>query len=561
MAELDEPPSAFHLPMSVPLGRDTPLKRKRASEDLYHPTSAHSHAENESHRQLSFSNLPIPSASSLIASPYEDTAAASNANELIYHMVTPTSSEQNSSRYIPGHNVFEGGMSDVSGPFLSPVALSVFDEYAANPKFLELQEELRAMLFDSVVSQTPTRAATPELADSERQRADPKSVPRLMRSVISTAKRAEYLKNWITEVAPWLDMFDMQRHFGIQVPIMAQTSPPLLYAILALSARQYERKRGLKGSYDSLELYQDSIRLLTPLLEAKDPNVLVTSVILCCLEMMSVSPRDWRRHVEGCAALFDVFDVNGFSGGLLQAVFWCFARMDLCGAIISDGKESTVLPLDQWVPPGTSEGQVGEMFRLIQVPDMHANYAVYLCSRACDLLAACTKFTELQEQNGYDNATFMEKWSNLWKECHQWARQRPPELLPVRTISASKTKPFPEIFYVQWAAISSNQLYHTACILLLDIMPSVVKLDPKPVNSAIWHARQICGISMTNPHRGCLNNAIQPLWVAGKLLSHPSEHRAVVKIIRQIESMTGWGAIWRIKDLEEAWGYEEQKLD
>jgi hypothetical protein len=45
------------------------------------------------------------------------------------------------------------------------------------------------------------------------------------------------------------------------------------------------------------------------------------------------------------------------------------------------------------------------------------------------------------------------------------------------------------------------------------------------------------------------------LWVAGKLLSHPTEHRAVVNLIKRIELLTGWGTTWRITDLMEIWGY------
>lgn len=142
-------------------------------------------------------------------------------------------------------------------------------------------------------------------------------------------------------------MFDTALHFTIHIPILANHSAPLLYALLAVSARHIERKSPNQSSsttannatnaasatatYDSLSLYQSSISLLKPVLEARDPNVLASCVILCVLEMMSVSsvddPRDWRRHLEGCAALFEAYGVHGFSGGLLGAVFWCYARM------------------------------------------------------------------------------------------------------------------------------------------------------------------------------------------------------------------------------------------
>jgi hypothetical protein len=124
-----------------------------------------------------------------------------------------------------------------------------------------------------------------------------------------------------------LDMFDRQQHFRTKVPLLAQSSVPLVYAMLAISARQMEREKRLKGNQDSLQLYQESIRSLTPHLLARDPNILATCVILCVLEMMSASPWNWRKHLDGCAALLSSHSITGFSEGLLQAVFWCYARM------------------------------------------------------------------------------------------------------------------------------------------------------------------------------------------------------------------------------------------
>ena len=122
-------------------------------------------------------------------------------------------------------------------------------------------------------------------------------------------------------------MFDSQCTFRVQIPVLARTFPALMNAVLAISARQIERKEGIQGSFDSIELYQEAIRLLSPLLNVRDPKVAATCVLLCCLEMMSARAQDWRRHLEGCAALFDAFGMHGFSGGLLQALFWCYARM------------------------------------------------------------------------------------------------------------------------------------------------------------------------------------------------------------------------------------------
>jgi hypothetical protein len=124
-------------------------------------------------------------------------------------------------------------------------------------------------------------------------------------------------------------------------------------------------------------------------------------------------------------------------------------------------------------------------------------------------------------------------------------------MTPIQSIHSD---PFPHILFAHWAAISANQLYHTACILLLGSKPAGSLAEAGRMGSAIWHAKSVCGISLTNPHAGCLNNAIQPLWIAGRLLSHQSEHVVVVKLIRSIESMTGWATTWRIADLEAQWG-------
>jgi hypothetical protein len=456
--------------------------------------------------------------------------------------------------------------------FLSPETLSSLDEYAVNPRFLELQEELRSVLFTGITSLATSRDASPAPSEPTNglATAPPNQSLDLGRVSIPTKKLIAYLRNWITECAPYLDKFDEARHFGIQVPIIAQGSPALLYAVLAFSARQTEKKTGLE-SHDSLELYQESIRLLAPILQAKDPNVLVTVCILACLELMSVSPKDWRRHVEGCAALFDSFGANGFSGGLLQAIFWCYARMDLCGVIIANGAECPVLPIEKWVSVtpdiSSSKEYAEEMIKdaFLQksrlASDMHANWAVYLCAKTCDLVCKRTRYLELGQIDESDKRPFSEQWERLWDELQYWTAQCPPAMLPIKTTGTSGDHIFPEIFFAHWAAISGNQLYHTACIMMLEIKPADRLLQPlMPHFSAVWHARRICGISITNPHSGSRINAIQPLYVAGKILSHRSEHLIIARLVKTIEETTGWGAMWRLKDLEWAWGYDPGEI-
>ncbi|KAH7034575.1 uncharacterized protein B0I36DRAFT_82188 [Microdochium trichocladiopsis] len=413
---------------------------------------------------------------------------------------------------------------------------------------------------------------------------DPHQTKRETAQILATGNRMLFLRNYISQVAPWLDMFDSDRAFGLQLPALARTAPALLYAILGISARQMERKENKKNAFESLELYQEAIRLLAPLLLDRDLIIIPVCVILCCLEMMSASAQDWRRHLEGCAALFSNFGVHGFSGGLLQAVFWCYARMgklrlppvsfqrprvvpptnsallpDLCGALISDGLESTLVPPSKWLPPGSDMREARQLYLSCNHPDMYANYSVWLSSRVCELVSERTRHRELGEPNGCTGQYFTDRWITLWQELQAWINDSPPEFHAIRAV---ESKPFPQTLYPHWAAISSTQLHHTSCVLLLGIIPKPINpaLTPNPIGSVVWHAKKICGISLANSHQGCLNNAIQPIWLAGRLLSHRSEHDLIVKLIWSIESMTGWGTCWRISDLEAAWGYKVRRM-
>lgn len=56
---------------------------------------------------------------------------------------------------------------------------------------------------------------------------------------------------------------------------------------------------------------------------------------------------------------------------------------------------------------------------------------------------------------------------------------------------------------------------------------------------------------------GCWTNALQPLWLAGKAMSHHSEHSAIVDTLTRIERETGWATTWRVEDLKEFWGDDD----
>ena len=429
-----------------------------------------------------------------------------------------------------------------------------------DPRLHNLHEELRSVLFDGLSNLSPSRPPAEVSASEPSRRLDFSST----KVKVPHARLVRYLQNWITECAPQLDKFDEEQHFQIEVPLVAQRSPALLYAILAFSSRQMERRGLMQGHCDSLELYQESIRLLAPALQAKDSVTLVTACVLAVFELMSSETGNWKRHVEGCASLFEVFGVNGFSGGLLQAVFWCYARMELCGSFTSDGAETMVLAPEKWVPstdrssisPEDAEKSVRSLFhqKSRDSHDVHANWSIYLCAKVCDLKYRRTQFLELGQAHGNDYRPFSEQWHKLWEDLQFWFDERPATMRPTTLIEEDDRFAFPTIVFPHWAAISSNQVYHAACISMLGMHPPESRLHTRCLS--LWHARQVCGIACANPHPGSMVNSIQPLFTAGRLMSHACERLKIAQLLQSIERETGWAALWRLRDLEAEWGYD-----
>ncbi|OHF00466.1 hypothetical protein CORC01_04216 [Colletotrichum orchidophilum] len=432
----------------------------------------------------------------------------------------------------------------------------------------ELHSTLRNHLIQEVRSNGPTRPASPASGENTRPRSiDTSSGPCSSNEAAEAVgevssdheppslpleEECALWKNWVDEISPWLDKFDNQRHFQHSLPTMARAHDHLRYSMLALSARQLELKDKSRPTDQSLALYQEAIHLLLPQLPTRTTAVIASCVVLCVLEMASCSPKAWRRHLDGCASLMEAVGMNGFVGGVEQALFWCFVRMDVCGGLISSVK--TLIPVNHWASPVNLETDVG-LFLNSPGHDMWANYAVYLCAQVLDLLAPLAKANPggLFFDGPRNDMRYRVQWMNLWRYVENWHSRRPSQMQHIMSIPSSDAEPFPKILYSNPAAISGNQLYHTASLLMLQNRPASLRLSPRP-RSALWHARQICGISMTNHHHGAWTNSVQPLWIAGRCMSHITEHRAILQLLEKIETESGWGTKWRADDLKEFWG-------
>ncbi|KAJ5922525.1 hypothetical protein N7516_010228 [Penicillium verrucosum] len=172
--------------------------------------------------------------------------------------------------------------------------------------------------------------------------------------------------------------------------------------------------------------------------------------------------------------------------------------------------------------------------------------------------------TSCQSVPNDDGDSYVDRWADSFERVEEWYGNRPAQMKSIFSVAASERegldRAFPIALYGNGAAISGNQMYHVAALLLLQRKPKTLTLSKRP-RSVLWHARQIYAISASNGHHGCWTNALQPLWIAGKAMSHYSEHTAIVETLVKIERETGWATAWRVEDLKEFWGEYDNDED
>ncbi|KAG5752446.1 hypothetical protein H9Q69_003023 [Fusarium xylarioides] len=373
----------------------------------------------------------------------------------------------------------------------TPEGISEDGIFLPGSAYHELHSTLRNHLIQETRSIAPTRSATPHIGIESSGGVSVEEAEVVIpiqefqpsqTLLLSQQEECSLWKNYFDEIAPWLDKFDRARHFQQIIPTMSKDNDHLRYSMLALSARQLELKHTLPTNR-SLALYQEAIHMLLPHLPTRGTAVIATCVILCVLEMLSCSPKAWQRHLDGCASLMEAVGINGFVGGTEQALFWCFARMDICGGLISSVK--TLIPICHWASKTLSIENDVELFKNAPTFEDWANYAVYLTAQVLDLL------TSSPTDPTRDETKFRTRWLKLWKYISEWYQDRPAPLHPIMTIPSSESSPFPTILYSNPAAMSGNQMHHAASILMLQNQPSTVRLGQasKP-KSILWHARQ-----------------------------------------------------------------------
>lgn len=151
--------------------------------------------------------------------------------------------------------------------------------------------------------------------------------------------------------------------------------------------------------------------------------------------------------------------------------------IDICGALIA--QDLTLIPVRRWA----SNIDLSEDIKLFRNPaagfDKYANFAVFLCANCVTLLQNIRI-----RAPGHEPGNAEARWSELFGHLEDWYSQRPEEMKPILTIPAIEGEgksPFPTVLYGNGPAVSGNQLYHTASLIMLEAKPRSIHLQKKQV--------------------------------------------------------------------------------
>ncbi|KAJ6053341.1 uncharacterized protein N7446_009353 [Penicillium canescens] len=403
----------------------------------------------------------------------------------------------------------------------------------------DLPPLIQSQQFHSVSGPTATDTQThlyPFLLGQARSKdATPQPVPQFP---VTDGEKFQLISAFIRETGTWCETTDSQMHFTVKSIHEMMKSSSFVAAALSLASRQLDyvlmRQRPV-----TLELYQFTIQLLLGQDPVRaDTSILATCTLLCVYEMMASRVEEWRRHLKGCAGFLRAQRWNGSSEGIVKASFWAFARIDVWAAFNS-GK-ATLIPTESW------KGNEGSWIKSLHLHPLERN---------AEVVPAAT----------------------------------------IRGLSASKrfppTKVFPEALYIRSAPNCGNTFYHSGCMLLLQT--GLVTQGPEHLYASfkeetgniIWHARELVGISISNPSHANWVNQLQPLFIAGTVFGSSvaspsvrdtlsvspgdapsaaenhdfdefcSEKILLLKHLARIERETGWKTSDRAAELRMLWGF------
>ncbi|GAB7362119.1 hypothetical protein MBLNU230_g2146t2 [Neophaeotheca triangularis] len=371
------------------------------------------------------------------------------------------------------------------------------------------------------------------------------------------------IRHFTEAIGPWMDLFDIDQHFGHLVPLKALRDALLRNAVAAVAAKQLGRVKGNKPFcpsqrqrpasmetmddivhvdwfYKAANYYDKAIacsRLYlqalsgtlngpsTPdtqmtLSSANSDDLLVAVSIFSLYESLDNLEHGWLQHLSGLKSLLSAVAVGqssllgispAVSGGH-RASFWNFARADYQAAYIN--RTPTLLDTEDrnmWKSCGLELGEDGSLYTnpkdVSKDPGLHrptvelvAHTLLYIVLRLVNFYASNT------DTSAFD--VRQEQWDTLTSQLEAWHSTLPETFQPCAQIKHPiriKGQPtigtqLMEVFFSIDVCAASVQLYHFARIILLLNKP----VDPNvAAGSRLSAYREVSNEAIKHAHEIC----------------------------------------------------------
>lgn len=215
-------------------------------------------------------------------------------------------------------------------------------------------------------------------------------------------------------------------------------------------------------------------------------------------------------------------------------------------------KDKTLVAPETW-----TDGRKPSSVAVSGTLENYCNLSTLILAKVVNLSA--TGFPHDEQPGG------ISKIDSLWLDLQEWYEYRPRELLPLLRVDPSRGNPLPTILLAGDSSICAHTMFHAGCMLLLRAGQPPPRLPDDRANlmGPIWHARELCGISITNTSHAGWVNQIFPLYIAGLTFGaaepddgeeYVLEKFALLKHLARIERETGWPTSSKAADLRKQWG-------
>lgn len=171
---------------------------------------------------------------------------------------------------------------------------------------------------------------------------------------------------------------------------------------------------------------------------------------------------------------------------------------------------------------------------------------------------------------GNSQHSLFAKWARLSYEMEVWFNGLPETFMPSAIIPVH---PYGTNLTEVWSSIpvctATIMTWHMAQVLILVNKPPDVPTRRPTIAERMksyrnigqeiaFHSRQILGLCLARPDPSVRIHALQPIFVAGQMSYETGERKVVVDLLRGVEMDLGWATEYRVQQLLQEWGWENE---